>query len=108
ERIRAAKPADLAENMRMLSVVGNVESLVEDEQDSLVVVPPRSPLPVRVYVPERKALRKQGRFVSVALTISFLFFLIASSLLTYIFMHRKPLAEKQILSVVPNQLRVND
>ncbi len=108
ERVRAAKPADLAENMRMLSVVGNVESLVEDEQDSLVVVPPCSSLPVRVYTPERKELRKQGRFVSVALTISFLFFLIASSLLTYIFMHRKPLAEKQILSVVPNQLRVND
>ncbi len=108
EHVRAAKPDSLAQSKRMLSVVEDVDSPLEDEQDSLVVVPLRSPFPVRAYAPERKELRKPERFVSVALTISFLFFLIASSLLTYIFMHRKPLAEKQVLSVVPNQLRVND
>src|SRR6266516_6269541 len=108
EHVRAAKPDSLAQSKRMLSVVEDVDSPLEDEQDSLVVVPLRSPFPVRAYAPERKELRKPDRFVSVALTISFLFFLIASSLLTYIFMHRKPLAEKQVLSVVPNQLRVND
>ena len=101
EHVRAAKPDSLARSKRMLSVVENVGSPLEDEQDSLVVVPLRAPFLERAYAPERKELRKPKRFVPVALIISILFFLMASSLLTYILMHRKPLAEKQVLSVVP-------
>ncbi len=108
ERVQAVEPVSLAESMQMLSVVESVDSPLADELDALVVVPRRSRFPVRAYVPERKEVPKQGRFVPVALTISFLFFIIASSLLTYIFMHRRPLADKQVLSVVPNQLRVKD
>jgi len=42
------------------------------------------------------------------LTISCLIFLVASSLLAYIFISKKPLPDKQVLSVMPDQLRVND
>lgn len=44
----------------------------------------------------------------VVLTISCLIFLLASSLLAYIFISKKPVPDKQILNVMPDQLRVND
>ncbi len=56
--------------------------------------------------PQRNILR--GRFVSTTLTIACLIFLIASSLLAYIFINRKPVLGRQTLSVMPAQLRVND
>ena len=42
------------------------------------------------------------------LTISCLIFLVASSLLAYVFINKKPAANTQVLSAIPNQLRVND
>lgn len=50
----------------------------------------------------------QGRYVPVVLTISCLIFLVASSLLAYIFINKRPAANSQVLSATPNQLRVND
>ncbi len=50
----------------------------------------------------------QGRYVPVVLTISCLIFLVASSLLAYIFINKRPAANAQVLSATPNQLRVND
>ncbi len=42
------------------------------------------------------------------LTISCLLFLVASSLLAYAFINKKPASGAQLLSAQPNQLRVND
>ncbi len=42
------------------------------------------------------------------LTISCLLFLVASSLLAYAFINKKPAPGAQLLSALPNQLRVND
>ncbi len=50
----------------------------------------------------------RGRFVPTVLTVSCLLFLVASSLLAYIYINKKPVADKQVLNVIPNQLRVND
>ena len=50
----------------------------------------------------------QGRYVPVVLTISCLIFLVASSLLAYIFINKRPAANSQVISATPNQLRVND
>ncbi|MFL5625900.1 MAG: BACON domain-containing protein [Ktedonobacteraceae bacterium] len=56
--------------------------------------------------PRRNILR--ARFVPTTLTIACLIFLVASSLLAYIFINRKPGLGSQTLSVMPAQLRVND
>ncbi len=50
----------------------------------------------------------QRRYVPTLLTISCLIFLVASSLLAYAFINKKPAQESQVLSAIPNQLRVND
>ena len=42
------------------------------------------------------------------LTISCLIFLVASSLLAYVLINKKPAPNTQVLSAIPNQLRVND
>jgi len=58
------------------------------------------------YRLQRTALR--GRFVPTILIISCLIFLVASSLLAYIFINKRPILGKQTLNVMPAQLRVND
>jgi hypothetical protein len=50
----------------------------------------------------------QGRYVPAVLTISCLLFLVASSLLAYAFINKKPDANTQVLSAIPDLLRVND
>ncbi len=90
-------------------VLPRVDSIVEPEPDQQATVPLLSPhfsFPPRPSVPKKSWPR--GRFVPVMLIISFLIFLVASSLLAYIFISKKPLPDKQVLSVMPDQLRVND
>jgi hypothetical protein len=75
--------------------------------EDMVTLPPQRKWPTFYrYRPQRIALR--GRFVPTILTISCLIFLVASSLLAYIFINKKPILDKQTLSVMPSQLRVND
>jgi hypothetical protein len=50
----------------------------------------------------------RGRYVPAVLTISCLIFLVASSLLAYVLINNKPAPNTQVLSAIPNQLRVND
>ena len=50
----------------------------------------------------------RGRYVPAVLTISCLIFLVASSLLAYVLINKKPAPNTQVLSAIPNQLRVND
>jgi RNA polymerase subunit RPABC4/transcription elongation factor Spt4 len=50
----------------------------------------------------------QGRYVPAVLIIACLLFLVASSLLAYAFINKKPDINTQVLSAIPNQLRVND
>src|SRR3989440_2565687 len=85
------------------------DSIVEPEPDQQAIVPllpPRFSFPPRSPLPKKSWPR--GRFVPVMLTLSCLIFLVASSLLAYIFISKKPLPDKQVLSVMPDQLRVND
>ena len=58
----------------------------------------------------RRSLLPQGRFVPTVLTLSCLLLLVASSLLAFLYINRKPLlgTGTQVLNVMPNQLRVND
>src|SRR6266516_1262973 len=97
------------EQERERIVLPQVDRIVEPEPDqqlTVPILPPRFSFPPRPYLPKRSWPR--GRFVPVMLTISCLIFLIASSLLAYIFINRKPVPDKQILSVMPDKLRVND
>src|SRR5438270_3839090 len=90
-------------------VLPRVDSIVEPEPDQQAIVPllpPRFSFPPRPPLPKKSWPR--GRFVPVMLTLSCLIFLVASSLLAYIFISKKPLPDKQVLSVMPDQLRVND
>src|SRR6266704_5118154 len=90
-------------------VLPRVDSIVEpapDQQATVPLLPPRFSFPPRPSLPKKSWPR--GRFVPVMLIISFLIFLVASSLLAYIFISKKPLPDKQVLSVMPDQLRVND
>ncbi len=90
-------------------VLPRVDSIVEpepDQQATVPLLPPRFSFPPRPSLPKKSWPR--GRFVPVMLTISCLIFLVASSLLAYIFISKKPLPDKQVLSVMPDQLRVND
>src|SRR5437588_8870794 len=90
-------------------VLPRVDSIVEPEPDQQAIVPllrPRFSFPPRPSLPKKSWPR--GRFVPVMLTLSCLIFLVASSLLAYIFISKKPLPDKQVLSVMPDQLRVND
>ncbi len=90
-------------------VLPRVDSIVEPEPDQQAIVPllpPRFSFPPRPPLPKKPWPR--GRFVPVMLTLSCLIFLVASSLLAYIFISKKPLPDKQVLSVMPDQLRVND
>jgi len=66
------------------------------------------PFPVEKNKPLRGHPLWQGRYVPAVLTISCLIFLVASSLLAYAFINKKPDANTQVLSAIPNQLRVND
>ena len=50
----------------------------------------------------------QRRYVPTLLTISCLIFLVASSLLAYAFLNKKPASNSQVLTAIPNQLRVDD
>jgi hypothetical protein len=50
----------------------------------------------------------QRRYVPTLLTISCLIFLVASSLLAYAFLNKKPAPNSQVLTAIPNQLRVDD
>src|SRR3984893_6986609 len=72
-----------------------VDSIVEPEPDQQATVPL---LPPRFSFPPRSSLLKKswprGRFVPVMLIISFLIFLVASSLLAFIFISKKPLPDK--------------
>lgn len=75
--------------------------------EDMATLPPQRKWPTFYrYRPQRFAL--QGRFVPTILTISCLIFLVASSLLAYIFINKKPVLDKQTLNVMPTQLRVND
>ncbi len=90
-------------------VLPRVDSIVEpepDQQATVPLLPPGFSFPPRPSLPKKSWPR--GRFVPVMLTISCLIFLVASSLLAYIFISKKPLPDKQVLSVMPDQLRVND
>src|SRR5712691_1908870 len=90
-------------------VLPRVDSIVEpepDQQATVPLLPPRFSFPPRPSLPKKSWPR--GRFVPVMLIISFLIFLVASSLLAFIFISKKPLSDKQVLSVMPDQLRVND
>ena len=90
-------------------VLPRVDSIVEPEPDQQAIVPllpPRFSFPPRPPLPKKPWPR--GRFVPVMLTLSCLIFLVASSLLAYIFISKKPLPDKQVLSVMPDQLRVTD
>src|SRR6266702_243415 len=90
-------------------VLPRVDSIVEpepDQQATVPLLPPRFSFPPRPSLPKKSWPR--GRFVPVMLTISCLIFLVASSLLAFIFISKKPLPDKQVLSVMPDQLRVND
>ncbi len=90
-------------------VLPRADSIVEpepDQQAAVPLLPPRFSFPPRPSLPKKSWSR--GRFVPVMLTISCLIFLVASSLLAYIFISKKPLPDKQVLSVMPDQLRVND
>ncbi len=68
---------------------------------------PNTPLPPSEYLLPPRRMRR-GRFVPTVLTISCLLLLVASSLLAFIYLNRKPLATTQVLSAIPSQLRVND
>jgi hypothetical protein len=65
-----------------------------------------------VLASRRRALRAhpllRGFPVPTVLTISCLLLLVASSLLAYAFINKKPAPGAQLLSAQPNQLRVND
>ena len=77
-----------------------------DQQVPVPLIPPPLSFPPRPDPPKKSWPR--GHFVPVMLTISCLIFLVASSLLAYMFINRKPVAGKQTLSVMPNQVRVSD
>ena len=68
-----------------------------------------TPLPA-VYMPPtpRRRFLPRGRFVPTVLAISCLFLLVASSLLAFIYINKKPVLDKQSLSVLPAQVRVTD
>lgn len=90
-------------------VLPQVNSIVGPElrqQAAVPLMPPPLSLPPRPNPPKKSWPR--GRFVPVMLTISCLIFLVASSLLAYMFINRKPVAGKQTLSVMPDQVRVSD
>lgn len=85
------------------------------------LVPALQPQPVRhtppppsSYVmpppPPRKRLLPRGRFVPTILTLSCLLLLVASSLLAFMYINRRPAISTgtQLLNAIPNQLRVND
>jgi len=73
-----------------------------------------TPPPLSYYVmpppPPRKRLLPRGRFVPTILTLSCLLLLVASSLLAFIYINRRPVigTGTQVLNAIPNQLRVND
>jgi len=69
---------------------------------------PTTPLPPSQYLLPPPRRMPRGRFVPTVLTISCLLLLVASSLLAFIYLNRKPIAATQVLSAIPNQLRVND
>lgn len=50
----------------------------------------------------------QRRYVPTLLTISCLIFLVASSLLAYAFLNKKPAPNSQVLTAIPDQMRVDD
>lgn len=69
---------------------------------------PDTPLPPSLdLLPPPRRMRR-GRFVPTVLTISCLLLLVASSLLAFIYLNRKPIAARQVLNAIPNQLRAND
>ena len=70
------------------------------------------------YLPAAAPLKKevifrgkpllQQRYVPTLLTISCLIFLVASGLLAYAFINKKPAPNSQVLTAIPDQLRVDD
>lgn len=91
------------------------EPLVDDgvravTQCNAYVRAPSPPLPPELppYMPARSPF--QSRPILTTLTISFLLILVASGLLAYMFISRKPEASfaTATLSAIPGQLRVND
>lgn len=69
---------------------------------------PTTPIPPSQYLLPPPRRMRRGRFVPTVLTISCLILLVASSLLAFIYLNRKPIAATQVLSATPNQLRAND
>ncbi len=64
------------------------------------------------YLPAAAPLRGkpllQHRYVPTLLTISCLIFLVASGLLAYAFINKKPAPDSQVVTAIPDQLRVDD
>ena len=70
------------------------------------------------YLPAAAPLKKevifrgkpllQQRYVPTLLTISCLIFLVASGLLAYAFINKKPAPNSQVVTAIPDQLRVDD
>src|SRR6266700_4186709 len=107
--VRQANLRGSVQEAREKVVLPQVDSTVKpepDQQATIPLLPPHFSFPPRSYLPQRPSSR--GRFVPVVLTISCLIFLVASSLLAYMYISRKPVPDKQILSVMPDLLRVND
>src|SRR5438270_2244384 len=105
--VRQANLRGSVQEAREKVVLPQVDSTVKpepDQQATIPLLPPHFSFPPRSYPPQRPSSR--GRFVPVVLTISCLIFLVASSLLAYMFISRKSVPDKQILSVMPDQLRV--
>src|SRR5579872_6181177 len=69
---------------------------------------PTTPLPPSQYLLPPPRRMRRGRFVPTVLTISCLLLLVASSLLAFMYLNRKPIAATQVLNATPNQLRAND
>ena len=66
-----------------------------------------APVPVATETTRDKHVLHR-RYVPTLLTLSCLIFLVASSLLAYAFINKRPAQNTQVLSAIPNQLRVND
>lgn len=98
-------PHDLSESPTLPWRSESTALKANDEKVAQLYSPAPVPAVTKAY---RAKPLLQRRYIPTLLTISCLIFLVASSLIAYAFINKKPAQNSQVLSAIPDQLRVND
>ena len=106
---QAAIPPRQLQQAQQVQVPPTMPHIPETPRMAPPLFAPHTPLPdVYMPPPPRRRFLPRGRFVPTVLAISCLLLLVASSLLAFIFINKKPTLDRQSLHVLPTQVRVTD